>query len=265
MINYAQSLPDYCFYELFKESSIVDASKLLLPTTTLSKNCYYGMFNNSSNLINAPELKATALYEGCYAAMFSGCKSLAAAPTLAVQTLAKECYKEMFKGCTSLFTAPALPATTLAEGCYKDMFNGCTLITKAPELNAENLATSCYSNMFQDCTSLCEAANLPATTLVEGCYKEMFKGCTSLKVNEAGSDGTEIFTTPSSLPTNAVTDMFASTIGSFKGTPTTSKTYKYYSIADLMYFQDTDQAEDQEAFLSCLYLPEKVPEGYNMP
>lgn len=109
-------------------TTLKDASGLLLPATTLKANCYDRMFYNCSNLTTAPELPAT--------------------------TLAVNCYFSMFQGCTSLTTAPELSVMTLAEGCYWNMFQGCTSLTAAPVLPAPTLVNSCYSTMFQDCTNL---------------------------------------------------------------------------------------------------------------
>lgn len=92
---------DYAFCNLFNYcSTIIDASQLLLPATTLASHCYYNMFWGCSSLVTVPELPAT--------------------------TLADFCYYSMFRGCSSLVTAPELPATTLAEGCYISMFENCS-------------------------------------------------------------------------------------------------------------------------------------------
>ena len=143
------------FYELFRGcDSIVDASKLELPATTLAGSCYYAMFYDCTSLTTAPELPAT--------------------------TLAESCYENMFQYCSSLKTAPELPATTLANSCYDSMFRGCTNLTVAPELPATTLAYSCYYSMFYNCSSLTTAPELPATTLADYCYDGMFNGCTKL-------------------------------------------------------------------------------------
>ena len=138
---------------------VVDASNLILPSTTLATRCY--------------------------ALMFEGCTSLTSAPELPALTAATECYFEMFYGCTSLTTAPELPATTLANSCYSHMFDGCTSLTSAPELPATTLAEMCYQFMFRGCTSLTTAPELPATTLVSNCYNYMFYGCTNLNYIKA--------------------------------------------------------------------------------
>ena len=171
---------DYAFKHLFSGSSVVDASALILPATTLANECYSYMFNGCSGLTVAPQLPATTLESYCYNAMFSACTSLTEAPILPATTLANYCYQYMFNGCSSLTVAPQLSATTLADYCYRNMFQGCTSLTVAPQLSATTLAQYCYSNMFQGCTSLTVAPQLPATTLAECCYQYMFYNCTSL-------------------------------------------------------------------------------------
>ena len=171
----------YNFVSIFKGSKVVDASNLILPATTLTSNCYYGMFSVCTSLVAAPALPATTLASSCYSNMFYGCTSLATAPELPATTLTGTyCYSYMFKGCTSLTTAPELPATTLTADCYGYMFYGCTSLATAPVLPATTLENYCYEHMFQNCTSLTAAPALPATTLANYCYNNMFNGCTSL-------------------------------------------------------------------------------------
>ena len=166
--------------EDYTNRTLVSASELILPATTLTANCYGNMFSGCASLTAAPALPATTLAERCYNNMFSGCASLTTAPTLPATTLANGCYYYMFYYCTSLTTAPTLPATTMAQNCYQNMFEGCTSLTTAPVLPATTLANYCYEHMFSGCTSLTTAPTLPATTLADSCYGDMFYGCTSL-------------------------------------------------------------------------------------
>lgn len=196
----------------------------------MAVNCYSNMFKGCTSLTTAPELPATTTVSSCYAHMFNGCTSLTTAPELPATTTASNCYAGMFSGCTSLTTAPALPATLLSYQCYKDMFKGCTSLAAAPSLPAMTLASQCYYSMFQGCTSLTTAPVLPATTLKEQCYRYMFKDCTGIKLSTT-NDGD--YTTPYRIPasgkgttaTNALESMFASTGGTFTGTPKINTTY----------------------------------------
>lgn len=91
------------FKSLFEGcSTIVDASRLELPATTLNGHCYSSMFRGCTSLIYAPELPATTLADYCYGGMFRGCTSLVNAPKLPAQELKFRCYMEMFFGCTCL-------------------------------------------------------------------------------------------------------------------------------------------------------------------
>ena len=167
----------------------------------------------------------------CYANMFYSCTSLTTAPELPATTLAGYCYAHMFNGCNSLTTAPELPATTMASYCYNGMFQGCTSLTTAPELPATTLVSGCYYYMFNGCNSLTTAPELPATTLVSGCYYCMFQGCTKIKLSttQTGEYQTayRIPTsgTGTSSATSALSNMFASTGGTFTGTPSINTTY----------------------------------------
>ena len=172
-------VPEYCFYDLFKDCiALVNAPEL--PATTLSDRCYQYMFENCTALVNAPELPATTLSDRCYNNMFHSCTSLITAPSLPITSLVSGCYSGMFSACTSLVTPPELPATTLAQSCYSGMFSGCTSLVTAPELPATALEKNCYNDMFHSCTSLTQAPELKATTLADGCYEGMFHSCTSL-------------------------------------------------------------------------------------
>lgn len=170
------------FKELFKLSRLVSAERLILPATTLSSNCYNGMFRNCTELVTAPTLPATTLADYCYKGMFEGCTSLTVAPELPATTLATSCYDGMFYSCMSLVIAPKLLATTLALRCYGSMFRKCKGLTTAPELPATTLANYCYDSMFYECSSLITAPKLPATSLKSNCYTSMFYGCRNLTI-----------------------------------------------------------------------------------
>lgn len=144
--------------------------------------------------------------------------------------MARYCFTNLFYGCTSLIGAPELPATTLASGCYSSMFYGCTGLMNAPALPATTLASGCYNFMLYGCTSLISIPKLPATTLASNCYRSMLHGCINIKLSTAQIGE---YQTPYRLPssgtgttaTNALTNMFANTGGTFTGTPEINATY----------------------------------------
>lgn len=133
-----------------------------------------GLFYSATTLVNASgmTLPATTLYENSYNDMFNGCSNLLTPPELPATTIGASCYKRMFQGCTSLSTSPELLATTLAAECYSDMFNGCSSLTTAPDLSATTLITKCYQQMFYGCASLsaitCLATDISAVNCTNG-------------------------------------------------------------------------------------------------
>ena len=80
----------------------------------------------NTTLIDASELllPATTLAEGCYANMFSACTSLTTAPVLPATTLAQACYLNMFSGCTRLNYIKCLATDISASGCTTNWTSG---------------------------------------------------------------------------------------------------------------------------------------------
>ena len=123
----------HIFNNLFDgNTTLTDASDLLLPVTTMTANSYAYMFQGCTALTKAPALPATTLGNYCYYHMFNGCTALTTAPALPATKLAKSCYSHMFQDCTALTATPDLPATTLTDNCYDSMFKGCTTVTPPP-------------------------------------------------------------------------------------------------------------------------------------
>lgn len=183
---------DWALSRLFDQADKIynhPDKKFVLPATTLSKGCYFDMFDQCTNLTSIPEDLLPAgkdgvgtLAEQCYRQMFCYCLGLKSIPEklLPATTLTKQCYNCMFGDCVYLTSIPEklLPATTLAERCYETMFAGCTGLTSIPAnlLPATTLKKECYKEMFMyiKVTSL-PAGLLPATNLADGCYYEMFQ------------------------------------------------------------------------------------------
>ena len=146
-------MTEYYAYYLFYTAPIIDASELVLPSTT-DYYCYQYMFGSCAYLKYAPKLPATNLKSGCYKYMFWNCLSLIEVSDLPATILANDCYSSMFENCTSLSTPPKLYATTLSNGCCASMFRECRSLKSAPELLASTLVQDCYVHMFYGCTSL---------------------------------------------------------------------------------------------------------------
>ena len=240
----ATNLASYCYWLMFFNCNSLTQAPAL-PATTLASYCYESMFHYCTSLTQAPALPATKLSDYCYQYMFSSCTSLTKAPKLPATTLASYCYDGMFRGCIRLTQAPALPATTLSVCCYRGMFTGCISLTKAPALPATTLSDCCYPTMFSGCTSLTQAPALPATTLASHCYDSMFERCTALKLSSTKTvEYAQEYRIPTTgtgtTATDALTNMFVSTGGTFTGTPAINTTY--YLSTDNMIVRDTEVA-----------------------
>ena len=121
----AQTISEPVRYKLFIGSNtLIDASNLILPATTLADGCYEYMFSGCSKLTTAPELPATTLADGCYWNMFYDCKALTTAPDLPATTLAEYCYAYMFSGCSKLNYIKMLAMDINASGSLSDWVNG---------------------------------------------------------------------------------------------------------------------------------------------
>ena len=106
---------------------IIDASGLLLPATTLSENCYSGMFAGCIPLSGGPaELPALTLASGCYSNMFKGCDQVmwAQALVLPATELVDSCYFNMFDGCNNLYQLTCLATTINGTDCTTNWLNG---------------------------------------------------------------------------------------------------------------------------------------------
>ena len=115
--------------------------------------------------------------------------------------------------------------------------------------NHPTMADYCYFFMFQGCTSLTQAPALPAITLASECYDSMFYGCTSLKLSSTQTDEyMQEYRIPVSgtgtSASNALTNMFTSTGGTFTGTPEINTTY--YLSSDNMVVHETEVATLRE-------------------
>ena len=107
--------------------TIIDVSGLLLPATTLSKNCYSGMFAGCSKLSGGPaELPALTLVPGCYSNMFKGCGQVMWAETLVLPAteLVDSCYLNMFYECDNFEALICLATTINGTDCTKEWLYG---------------------------------------------------------------------------------------------------------------------------------------------
>lgn len=205
-------------------------------TTTPSANTIYfrGSAAGTKSLYNSSSTSNAWVFTGSTNLECNGKLDRLLQDTLGddndILTINDFCFCYMFNNVNTLIKAPELPATILSMYCYYCMFQGCTLLKTTPTLPATILAINCYQSMFRSCISLTTVPILSATTLPNYCYRLMFYGCTGIKLS---TTMTEIYDTAYRIPTAgtgtvgsySLTDMFTSTGGTFKTTPTIYKTY----------------------------------------
>lgn len=96
------------------------------------------------------------------------------------------------------------------------------------ELPATTLANYCYRYMYQECVELIGLPSLPATKLTTGCYDSMFKGCIKIQLSTA-NEYQSSYRIPAggtgTTASNALSNMFLNTGGTFTGTPNINTTY----------------------------------------
>lgn len=95
---------NYAFSWLFYDNRHIKnhpSKKIVLPATTLAKNCYGSMFEDCTKLTQAPVLPATTLTGYCYYEMFIGCTSLNKVTCLATDLSAAYCTDEWLYGVAS--------------------------------------------------------------------------------------------------------------------------------------------------------------------
>lgn len=190
----------------------METGPLSLPATTMSNNCYQGMFKGCTLLEAAPRIDATTLADYCFQEMFSGCIALRTAQNefsftdnipqrackqmfyncLVLQgapdmpsvigTIGQEGCMQMYSGCEAMTKAPScLKADTVNQQGYYQMFYNCDWLTNAPSIEATNIGQQGCMQMFYDCLRLANPpASLLATTLGNKAYQQMFYNCTAL-------------------------------------------------------------------------------------
>lgn len=122
---------NYRLFRLFYHcENLISAENFILPNKTLygyingynyCAYIYSGMFEGCTNLILPPKiLPATTLSIGCYYGMFKYCSSLIKASILPANKLIDRCYEDMFIGCTSLKYIKCLAEDFRASNCLQN-------------------------------------------------------------------------------------------------------------------------------------------------
>lgn len=129
-------------------TTLVDASNLILPATTLVNSCYNGMFRGCSNLVNGPKLL----------------------PALDVPS---DAYSSMFEGCVKLVEGPEMYATTVSGNtalnrmfCMSRSSTVTSAMTKSPILRIAdpNYYTNTYQQLFSGNGNITEVTILAQGT-----------------------------------------------------------------------------------------------------
>jgi hypothetical protein len=177
----------YIFANLFSNTGIKDASRLILPEDTLTEGCYLGMFTGST-LMNPPMLPATILADWCYSYMFNDCVYLTDAPQLPATTLSESCYYGMFQDCVVLMTSPELIATKLLTNCYSGMFHGCEQLNHITMLATDISASGCLNNWVYNVADEGTFVKHPDMTSLSSGVHGIPSGWTTLDYEGGNSD-----------------------------------------------------------------------------
>ena len=216
---------------MFSQCVSLKTAMHILPSTSLSDGCYYGMFYGCTSLSEIPILPATEIQIGSYQYMFQNCTNLKSVTNndmpIAISVQTCGC-AHMFKNCKLLETAPAQLMTADADiydHSHNSMFEDCTNLVSAPALPAESISEYSYANMFRNCTSLVDAPpELPATGIGKYCYSSMFYNCTSLTESPIIGSLTE----SPAFPTNTKDENYRCSDNMFEGCINLSTVYCYF-------------------------------------
>ena len=130
--------------------SLIYGDNFIGNNTISAEQTFAALFRGNNKLVNAKDLilPSMSLTTDCYRTMFYSCTSLVTAPELPATTLALRCYKSMFYSCTSLVTAPELPATYLANYCYNYMFYNCTSLNYVKAMFISGTSQTMYADYW---------------------------------------------------------------------------------------------------------------------
>ena len=142
---------DYVFYDLFNScTGLINAKNLCLPATTLTNNCYSGMFNGCTSLTIAPELPATTLANNCYSGMFNGCTNLNYIKMLATNIGATNCLNNWVSGVSSTGTFVKHPNMTSLPTGSSGIPTGWTAYTEDEYKHINNTGSSSISSISNE-------------------------------------------------------------------------------------------------------------------
>ena len=192
---------------LFYQSSVVDASNLVLPATHLSNtHTYMGMFSECTSLVyppaELPEPESSVTLELTYISMFNNCSSMIRCPDMKwgiLTTCKNGTFYQMFNNCAALtdnipekIEIQYYTANSSGYSIFRNMFANCTHITTIPSLIIHNNNSTITGSdngpfyyAFNGCTSLIDLSNktiaIENSTNTAGYeFYQTFRWCTNL-------------------------------------------------------------------------------------
>lgn len=158
-------------------TTLVDASDLILPATTLRVSSYNGMFRGCSNLVYGPKLlPALDVPQDGYSSMFEGCVKLIEGPEIMATTVSGStalnrmfCMNRNSKVTAAMTKSPILRITNPAAyaNTYQQLFCGNGNITEVTMLapNGNNLS---FTSWLANTSASGVIKKLASTTLQSG-------------------------------------------------------------------------------------------------
>jgi hypothetical protein len=180
------------FSDIIYDHKLTDAGDLWLPTKNLGIYIFDSMFNECSNLIDAPDINAKYLPKGACKNMFKSCSSLTTMPTILAETLEESAMDYMFGDCSSLVTTTQLHIKKIIVGGMNWIFSNCTSLVTAPIWNEDIEVVDLTNNYnwfdftFAGCSSLEDVSTWNLRFNSISAYNSqtghcMFAGCTSVE------------------------------------------------------------------------------------
>ena len=160
----------------FGTTTLIDASNLILPATTLYESSYNGMFRGCSNLVNGPKvLPALDVPHDAYSSMFEGCVKLVEGPEILATTVSGNtalcrmfCMNRNRKVTAAMTKSPILRINNPGayNNVYQQLFCGNGNITEVTVL-CEGTGKS-FASWLAYVSSTGVIKKLPTTTFVSG-------------------------------------------------------------------------------------------------
>ena len=203
-------LPSYAYLYLFKNCTNMVTTLSELPSVKQGEDACNGMFAYTA-ITTAPALPSLELAKNCYYGLFEGCSQLVNPPALPATEMAPNCYRKLFYNCSSLVNPPELPAQILADGCYREIFKNCSSLNNVTVYADDISATNCTTDWLSGVASSGTFNNMGSATYTINSASGIPTGWTEVRPinyfyieNTSENDNTITFKTDASniLPTS---------------------------------------------------------------